>query len=285
MTHSIASSKGTLYVVATPIGHREDITARAIHILKTVDFIAAEDTRHSKPFLEAIGVQTKLIAFHQHNEEKACARFIETLEAGSNVALISDAGTPLIRDPGYPLVIAAYEAGIRVVPIPGASALIAALSAGGIPSDVFTFGGFLPATSAARQKALASFKNLYSHTLVFYESTHRLLALFQDIKAIFGEAVNLVVAKELTKTFETFVRGEVQEVWDWFLEDVARQKGEFVVMIAPREAETDTAEDRRVLDILLKELPVKKAAKVASELTGTSRNVLYALAIEGKHEG
>ncbi len=284
MTHSIASSKGTLYVVATPIGNREDITARAIHILKTVDLIAAEDTRHSKPFLEMLGVQTKLVAFHAHNEEKACARLIETLEQGRSIALISDAGTPLIRDPGYPLVTAAYDAGIQVVPIPGASALIAALSAGGIPSEVFTFGGFLPATSAARQKALAGFKSLYAHTLVFYESTHRLLALFQDIKTILGDAVKLVVAKELTKTFETFVRGDVQEVCDWFMADAARQKGEFVVMIAPRQVEADATEDKRVLDILLKELPVKKAAKIASELTGTSRNTLYALAIERKHE-
>ena len=282
MTHSIASSKGTLYVVATPIGNREDITQRAIHILKSVNLIAAEDTRHSRPFLDALVVQTKLIAFHAHNESNASARLIKTLEKGQNIALISDAGTPLIRDPGYPLVIDAHCAGIKVVPIPGACALIAALSAGGVPTDVFTFGGFLPTTKAARQRSLEGFKALLSHTLVFYESTHRLLACLEDIAAVFGDKVELVLAKELTKTFEAFVRGRVDEIEAWFSQDAARQKGEFVVMVQPRAVEEDITEDKRVLNVLLKELPVKQAVKLAAALTGSSRNALYALAIENK---
>ncbi|MDF1645679.1 MAG: 16S rRNA (cytidine(1402)-2'-O)-methyltransferase [Legionellaceae bacterium] len=282
MTHSIARSNGTLYVVATPIGNRDDITQRAIHILKTVDLIAAEDTRHSKPFLEGLGIQTKLIAFHAHNESNATARLIDALKKGQNIALISDAGTPLIRDPGYPLVTEARRAGIGVVPIPGACALITALSAGGVPSDVFTFGGFLPATKAARLRALEVFKSNLSHTLVFYESTHRLLACLEDIKLTFGDKVELVLAKELTKTFEAFVEGCVDEIKAWLLEDVARQKGEFVLMILPRELQEDTTEDKRCLDILLTALPVKQAVKIAAELTGSSRNALYALAIADK---
>ncbi len=282
MAQSIASSKGTLYVVATPIGNREDITGRAIDILKKVDLIASEDTRHSRPFLDALGIQTKLTAFHAHNESNASTRLIEQLENGHDIALISDAGTPLIRDPGYPLVVEAHQAGIQVVPIPGACALIAALSAGGVPSDVFTFGGFLPATKAARQRSLEGFKVLLSHTLVFYESTHRLLACLDDIQAVFGDEVELVLAKELTKTFETFVRGHAHEIQTWLLEEAARQKGEFVLMILPRALKEDMTEDRRVLDVLLADLPVKQAVKLTAKLTGSSRNALYALAIEDK---
>ncbi len=281
MTQSIASSNGTLYVVATPIGHRDDITYRAIHILKTVDCIAAEDTRHSRPFLDALGIQTKLQAFHAHNEAEASRKLISALEKGQDIALISDAGTPLIRDPGYPLILAAHKSGIRVVPIPGACALVAALSAAGVPSDVFTFGGFLPATQSARRRTLEAFKAL-AHTLVFYESTHRLLACLEDMAAVFGEDVKLVLAKELTKTFESFVRGTVADIKAWLTEDMARKKGEFVVIVEPRAAEDNTAEGMRVLSVLLKELPVKQAAKLASELTGCSRNALYALAIADK---
>ncbi|MDF1678472.1 MAG: 16S rRNA (cytidine(1402)-2'-O)-methyltransferase [Legionellaceae bacterium] len=281
MTQPIASSNGTLYVVATPIGHRDDITHRAIHILKTVDCIAAEDTRHSRPFLDALGVHTKLQAFHAHNEAEASKKLIDALAKGQDIALISDAGTPLIRDPGYPLILAAHKAGIRVVPIPGACALVTALSAAGVPSDVFTFGGFLPATQSARRRTLTDFKAL-SHTLVFYESTHRLLACLEDIAAVFGDDVKLVLAKELTKTFESFVRGTVVDIKAWLTEDAARKKGEFVVIIEPRVVADNTAEGMRVLSVLLKELPVKQAAKLASALTGCSRNALYALAIADK---
>jgi 16S rRNA (cytidine1402-2'-O)-methyltransferase len=282
MTHSIASSNGILYVVATPIGNREDITQRAVSILSSVDLIAAEDTRHSRILLDALNIQTKLISFHAHNESNASERLIERLQNGQSIALISDAGTPLIRDPGYPLVIKAHEAGIKVVPIPGACALIAALSAGGVPSDVFTFGGFLPATKAARKRALEDFKGLLSHTLVFYESTHRLLAALDDMAAVFGDKAQLVLGKELTKIFETFVRGSVEDIKAWLLAEPVRLKGEFVVMIQPRASEENISEDKKYLDILLKELPVKQAVKITSELTGSSRNALYALAIADK---
>ncbi len=282
MTHSIANSNGILYVVATPIGHRDDITLRAIHILKTVDLIAAEDTRHSKPFLESLGITTRCTAFHAHNESNTTARLIARLEQGENIALISDAGTPLIRDPGYPLVAQAHEAGIQVVPIPGACALVAALSAAGVPSDRFTFGGFLPATRAARQEALEGFDALLNHTLIFYESTHRLCACLDDLKTVFGVHTELVLAKELTKAFEAFVRGTADEIQAWLSADKARLKGEFVVMVLPRAAKEDTTEVQRCLDILCKELPVKQAVKLAAALTGSSRNALYAMAIADK---
>jgi 16S rRNA (cytidine1402-2'-O)-methyltransferase len=282
MKQIITSLKGILYVVATPIGNQEDITYRAVNILKSVDLIAAEDTRHSKPFLESLGIKTKLLAYHAHNELNSAKGLIDYLEQGKNIALISDAGTPLIRDPGYPLVRQAREAGCRVVPIPGASALTAALSAGGVPSDIFTFGGFLPATKAARQRALTEFKALSAHTLVFYESTHRLLALLEDMLHVFGEAVRLVLAKELTKTFEAFVEGSVDEIKAWLAADAARIKGEFVVMVLPREVADDMTEAQQCLAILLKELPVKQAVKLAAKLTGSSRNVLYALAIDSQ---
>jgi 16S rRNA (cytidine1402-2'-O)-methyltransferase len=268
-------------VVATPIGNREDITQRAVSILSSVDLIAAEDTRHSRVLLDALNIQTKLVSFHAHNESSASERLIESLKKGQSIALISDAGTPLIRDPGYPLVIKAHEAGIQVVPVPGACALIAALSASGVPSDIFTFGGFLPATQAARLRALENFKAL-PHTLVFYESTHRLLAALDDITMVFGETVELVLAKEITKIYEAFIRGTVDEIKVWLLADIARLKGEFVVMIQPRASEQNVSEDKKCLAILLKTLPVKQAVKIASELTGSSRNALYALAIADK---
>ncbi|MCH9757106.1 MAG: 16S rRNA (cytidine(1402)-2'-O)-methyltransferase [Gammaproteobacteria bacterium] len=282
MVNSIARPKGTLYVVATPIGNREDMTHRAIHVLKTVHMIACEDTRHSKPFLASLGIESKLVAFHAHNESNKSAALIEALDKGQDIALISDAGTPLISDPGYPLITEARHAGITVVPIPGACALVTALSAGGVPTDAFTFAGFLPATKSARVRSLEGFKKTVQHTLVFYESTHRLLACLDDILDVFGDELELVLAKELTKTFEAFVRGSVTEVKAWLMADKARQKGEFVLMLLPRERTVDTGEDKRCLAILLKELPVKQAVKLAAALTGSSRNALYALALADK---
>ncbi len=281
MTHTIASANGILYVVATPIGNQADITKRAVDILKSVDWVAAEDTRHAKPFLEALGVRTKCIAFHAHNEAKATTRCIDSLKAGENIALISDAGTPLIRDPGYPLVVAAHEAGIQVVPIPGACALIAALSAAGVPSELFTFGGFLPAAQAARQKALQAFVTLPTHTLVFYESTHRLLHALKDIEVVFGDTVQVVLAKELTKLFEAFVRGTPKVIKAWLLSDSARIKGEFVIMLPPRPV-TDTLGPATTClkHLLAEDLPLKKAVKIAAQLTGAARNRLYQWALE-----
>lgn len=274
MARSIASTDGTLYVVATPIGHQEDITLRARDVLREVDLIAAEDTRHSRPFLTALGVKTTVVSLHAHNEATHSVRLLEALKQGKNIALISDAGTPLIRDPGYPLVAMAQEAGIIVVPVPGACALIAALSAAGVPSEVFTFGGFLPATQTARCEALRAFA-VFSHTLVFYESTHRLLACLADIATVMGREKKLVLAKELTKTFEAFVHGTVDEVEAWILAEPARKKGEFVLIIPAEEQAADTTEDMRCLDILLKELPLKQAVKLAAQITGMNKNTLY----------
>ena len=195
-----ASAFGTLYVVATPIGNREDITFRAQHILRTVDYIFAEDTRHSLPLLTMLGVNKPFKALHAHNENTQGEQVLSLLRAGKSCALISDAGTPLISDPGYPLVTAARKESITVVPVPGPSAVIAALSAAGVPTDVFTFGGFLPAKAIARRRKLADFFKL-SHTLVFYESTHRIMECIEDISVVFGASSELVLAKELTKTF------------------------------------------------------------------------------------
>lgn len=279
MIQTTARAYGTLYIVATPIGNRQDITERAIHVLKTVDLIAAEDTRHARPFLELLGVHTKLVAFHAHNEAILAHQLIENLKQGQNIALVSDAGTPLIRDPGYPLVSVAHREQIRVVPVPGACALIAALSAAGVPSDMFTFAGFLPTTHAARQNTLQQFKSTLSHTLIFYESTHRIIPCLQDIQHVFGDSVALVLAKELTKTFETFVRGDVTQLLHWLTADVSRQKGEFVLMLLPPKKHSELAESERCLKILLKELPLKKAVQLTVALTGESRNAVYELAL------
>jgi 16S rRNA (cytidine1402-2'-O)-methyltransferase len=273
---------GILYVVATPIGNRDDITKRALDSLKAVDCVAAEDTRHSGQLLAAFGIKTKLIALHAHNEAKMSGALIGRLKAGESIALISDAGTPLIRDPGYPLVAEAQAEGITVVPIPGACALVAALSAAGVPTDVFTFAGFLPATSSARQRALEGFKSL-THTLVFYESTHRLMASLADIAVVFGEQIEVVLAKELTKTFETFMRGTVAELHAWLLDDAARKKGEFVLIIPPRAVEDDKTGAMHYLEVLLQDLPLKQAVKLAAKLTGVNRNELYAEALALKN--
>ncbi len=287
MTHVTASITGTLYVVATPIGHRDDITLRALQVLKHVDYIAAEDTRHSRPFLAELGIQTSLISLHAHNEATESARLIERLKQGQHIALISDAGTPLIRDPGYPLVKQARENGIVVVPIPGACALIAALSAAGVPTDIFTFAGFLPTTTSARRTALQAFKTTLQHTIVFYESTHRLNACLDDMLQVFGDACEMVLAKELTKTFETFVTGSIPDIQAWLLEDRARQKGEFVVIVPPRVCDERIGEHDACLEVLLADLPVKQAVTLTVKLTGANRNILYsrALALHKKMRG
>ncbi len=274
-----ASAFGTLYVVATPIGNREDITFRAQHILRTVDYIFAEDTRHSLPLLTMLGVNKPLKALHAHNENAQCEQVLSLLRAGKSCALISDAGTPLISDPGYPLVNLARQEQMNVVPVPGPSAVITALSAAGVPTDVFTFGGFLPAKTLARRRKLADFLKL-SHTLVFYESTHRIIECIEDISVVFGASAELVLAKELTKTFERFVSGSCMDVLHWLHEDSAYQKGEFVLII-PARAEVDKDELRasQYLSVLLAELPLKQAVQLTSKLTGAHRNELYALAL------
>ncbi|KTC64821.1 tetrapyrrole (corrin/porphyrin) methylase (plasmid) [Legionella adelaidensis] len=277
-----STSAGILYVVATPIGNLEDISRRAIRIFAEVDAILAEDTRHSRQLLNALGIQKTLISLHAHNESIRVGSVIDELLIGKNFALISDAGTPLINDPGFPLVKAAREQGITVTPIPGACALIAALSAAGIPCDLFTFAGFLPVKQSSRRERLNELKSL-NHTLIFYESTHRILECLHDIATIFGDSSQIVLAKELTKTFETFVSSTTSEVIKWLGEEESRQKGEFVLILPPRVTENlPSLEEDKLLALLIKEMPVKKAVKIVVEMTGGNKNDLYRKALELK---
>lgn len=272
---------GTIYVVATPIGNLADMSQRAIAVLRDVDLIAAEDTRHSLPLLQQFGITTPMQACHEHNEAQISDRLLAQVHAGRDLALISDAGTPLLSDPGFVLVRRAAEQGIAVVPIPGPSALIAALSVSGLPTDRFRFEGFLPNKAKARRDALEGL-TLETATLVFYESSHRIQACLADMAEIFGEAREAVVARELTKRFEQTERGTLVHLVEWIAADANRQKGEFVVMVHGAEVRAcvDDAEARRVLQILLKSLPVKQAAAAAAEITGQRKNALYQLALE-----
>ncbi|WP_423357105.1 16S rRNA (cytidine(1402)-2'-O)-methyltransferase [Pseudomonas citronellolis] len=277
-------SLGTLYVVATPIGNLDDISARAQRTLREVALIAAEDTRHSIRLLQHFGIETPLAACHEHNEREQGGRFITRLLAGDDVALVSDAGTPLISDPGYHLVRQARAAGIRVVPVPGACALIAGLSAAGLPSDRFVFEGFLPARTAGRKARLEALRE-EPRTLIFYEAPHRILECIQDMAEVFGEARQAVLARELTKTFETLKGLPLGELRDWVAADANQQRGECVLLLAGWEAPEEEgidAESLRVLDLLLAELPVKRAAALAAEITGVRKNLLYQAALERK---
>lgn len=269
----------TLFIVATPIGNLQDITLRALDTLKQVDLIAAEDTRHSGKLLSHYGIKTKLIALHDYNESK-CSHFIcEQLKQGKNIALISDAGTPLISDPGYHLVNAVREQGYKVVPIPGACAAIAALSASGMPTDKFLFLGFLPAKSSQQIKHLEGLVG-ESCTMVFYESPHRLLQTIENMAQVFGQERQVVLGKELTKTFETIHATTLSQLSEWLVADTDRQRGEFVILVhgATKTIEID-AEIMRILQILAKDLPSKQAATIASQITGVNKNQLYKLLI------
>lgn len=285
MTLSPASGSavGTLYVVATPIGNLDDITARALRVLKEVSLVAAEDTRHSVRLLQHFGIETPLAACHEHNERDQGGRFLARLQAGDDVALISDAGTPLISDPGFHLVRQARAAGIPVVPVPGACALIAALSSAGLPSDRFIFEGFLPAKTTARRGRLEALKE-EPRTLIFYEAPHRLLESLEDMRGVFGGDRPAVLARELTKTFETLRGAPLEELCGWVAADSNQQRGECVVLVggwqAPEGEGALSAEALRVLDLLLAELPVKRAAALAAEITGVRKNLLYQAALE-----
>ncbi len=276
---------GSLYVVATPIGNLDDISARALRILREVALIAAEDTRHSARLLQHFGIQTPLAACHEHNERDQGGRFLARLQAGEDVALISDAGTPLISDPGYHLVRQARAAGIAVVPVPGACALIAALSAAGLPSDRFIFEGFLPAKAAGRRARLEQVRE-EPRTLIFYEAPHRILECLQDMREVFGDDRPALLARELTKTFETLQGLPLAELCEWVAADSNQQRGECVVLVAgwqaPEGEEAVSAEALRVLDLLLSEMPLRRAAALAAEITGVRKNVLYQAALERK---
>ncbi len=270
----------TLYIVATPIGNLDDITLRAIDTLKKVDLIAAEDTRHSGLLLQHLGIKAKLFALHDHNEQAKADHVIEKLQQGLSIALISDAGTPLINDPGYHLVKACRERNIKVVPIPGACAAIAALSVAGLPSDKFSYEGFLPAKTKARQDALSLLVD-ESRTMIFYESTHRLFDTLADMQTIFGDNKQIVLAKELTKTWETIVSLPVCQLLEWLKADSNRQKGEFVLIVEGH-TKTDKAIDSAVINtlkLLQKELPLKKAASLTAEIYGLKKNQLYQIGL------
>ncbi|WP_263142339.1 16S rRNA (cytidine(1402)-2'-O)-methyltransferase [Pseudomonas alcaligenes] len=278
-----ASVTGTLYVVATPIGNLDDISARALRILRDAALVAAEDTRHSVRLLQHFGIETPLIACHDHNEREQGGRILARLQAGDDVALVSDAGTPLISDPGFHLVRQVRAAGVRVVPVPGACALVAALSAAGLPSDRFIFEGFLPAKATARRARLEHIKE-EPRTLIFYEAPHRLLDCLGDLRAVFGDERQAVLARELTKTFETLKGAPLAELIDWVAADSNQQRGECVLLVAgwqaPEGEEALSAEALRVLDLLLAELPLKRAAALAAEITGVRKNLLYQAALD-----
>lgn len=280
------SKAGTLYVVATPIGNLEDMTPRAIRVLSEVDLIAAEDTRHSGKLLKHFGIDAKTEALHEHNERSQVPRLIEILQAGKSIAFITDAGTPLVSDPGFHLVRSARQAGLAVIPVPGACAAIAALSAAGLPSDRFVFEGFPPAKSAARRAVFEKLRE-EARTLIFYESPHRILESLGEMTEIFGPGREAVLARELTKQFETVRSGTLTELSAWVSHDPHQQLGEFVILIhgvprAEREAVDEEAE--RVLRILLEELPVSQAAALAAKVTGLKKNRLYeyALSLKGR---
>lgn len=274
------SNPVALYIVATPIGNLEDLSPRAARILGEVALIAAEDTRTTRKLLAHFGISTSTTALHEHNEREQVPKLLEQLRQGKSIALVSDAGTPLVSDPGFHLVRAARDAGIAVVPIPGPCAAIAALSAAGLPSDRFAFEGFPPAKSAARR---ALFQRLAHEprTLIFYESTHRIVDCLADMAAEFGPGREAVVARELTKKFETLRAGPLGVLADWIARDETPRQGEFVLLVHGAEARAgaDASEAERILDTLLESLPVSQAVELAAKLTGQPRNALYRRAL------
>lgn len=276
------SSEQTLYIVATPIGNRDDISARAIQVLRHVDRIYAEDTRHSLPLLRHHGIETRLWPLHEHNEQTQVQVILDHLRSPATAALITDAGTPLISDPGYRLVRACRNAGITVSPIPGACALTAALSVAGLPTDRFEFVGFPPNKSSARETFLRALVSR-THTLIFYESPHRIVDCLRDVARLFGEQRPVAVTRELTKRFETVLFGTAESVLETVEADHYQQKGEFVVIIgAPvsaQEGESDHPDVDRLLAVLMQHLPVKTAARCVAEIEGLNKKQVYARAL------
>ncbi len=271
------SSQGTLFIVATPIGNLKDITLRAIDVLTSVDWIAAEDTRHTKGLLQSLGIRQTLISLHEHNETNRSAQLLARLQLGETGALVSDAGTPLINDPGYYLVKLLREHGIRVVPVPGASALITALCAAGLPTDHFSYEGFLPAKSSKRQAVLLALKK-ETRTLVFYESPHRIQAALMDLKKVLGGERVISIARELTKRFEQFIQGSVEEVIVYFEQHPEKVRGEFVLMVsgAVEKEMAVLSEWDDLIGILLKQkLPVKQIAEIIADYAGVKKKPIY----------
>lgn len=276
---------GKLFIVATPIGNLEDLTPRARQTLAEVDLIAAEDTRHTGRLLSHIGVKARLLALHDHNEEQAVAGVIAALQSGQSVALVSDAGTPLVSDPGYRLVRAAHQIGIAVSPIPGASAVTAALSAAGLPTDRFCFEGFLPAKKAARRKVLDSLAT-ENRTMVFYESVHRIAESIDDMCSVLGAERAAFIGRELTKMHEQCVQATLGSLKDKVVDGTIVGKGEFVIAVAgaPKSDAASIDADRLLLE-LAEHLPAKDAAKITATISGAKRNALYARLLELKKQG
>lgn len=271
-----------LYIVATPIGNLNDMSSRALDTLKSVDVIACEDTRHTKRLLSHFGISTPTFSYHEHNEQKSTDKIIQLLQEQKSVALVSDAGTPLISDPGYAIVSRAHELNITLSPIPGPCAAITALSVSGLPSDKFIFEGFLPSKSAARQHRLTELKT-ESRTLIFYEAPHRVIDTVQDLITIFGDARNIALCRELTKTFETLYKSTAKHVLHWLEENPNHQKGEFALVVAGisdnEKNHLNQEKAQRLIQQLIPELSLKKSVQLAADLYHVSKNTLYEWAL------
>ncbi len=275
---------GTLFIVATPIGNLGDISHRALEVLNNVETVLAEDTRHSKRLFNHYGISSKLRSCHQHNEDQILDWLYQTLDSGKDVALISDAGTPLISDPGFVVVRALRGRGYTVNAVPGASSIIAALSVAGLPTDRFVFDGFLSAKGPARRTQLTNY-DTESRTIVLLESSHRIVACLQDIVNVLGDGRQLVIARELTKKFETVLAGSAGELLELLVNDANQTRGEFVLMLhGVKEMESDQADVIAVLKVLMSELPLKQAAGLAAKLTGNRKNDVYEMALSLKAE-
>ncbi len=275
-------SPGTLYLVATPIGNLADITQRAISVLGQVDIVAAEDTRHSQRLLSHLGIKPQMLAYHEHNEERITPKLLAELAAGKAVALISDAGTPLISDPGYRLVTQAHDNEVKIVPVPGVCAAIAALSAAGLATDSFTFEGFPPAKQGARLHFLEALAQ-QPRTMIFYISCHRIIETLKDMSEVFGDSRRVTFARELTKTFETIKRAELSDLVSWVEADDNQRKGEIVLVVEGKETQAaDSTQIDHYLSVLMAELPVKQSVGLVVKLTGEHKNDVYKRALELK---
>ncbi len=280
----MSNDPGILYVIATPIGNLDDISHRALTMLAAVDYIAAEDTRHTRRLLQQFAIETPMLSLHQHNEGQMADKLVDRLHGGQSIALVSDAGTPLISDPGFPLVRRCREAGIQVSPVPGASALIAALSVSGLPTDHFLFEGFVPRTQSARITYLQGLSK-QAHTMVFYESSHRIAACIGDMAVVFGGQRPVFLAREITKLYEDLRLTTLAQLSKQMVEDSNLVRGEFVVVIAGLipDVDDEIPEDvLRLLEILCAELPVKQAAALAAKHSGIKKNRLYQAALSLK---
>ncbi len=281
MTQQHSGIAGSLYIVATPIGNLDDISQRALQVLREVAWVAAEDTRHSGKLLSHFNISARFLSLHDHNEKQRAASLLQKLQAGDSVALVSDAGTPLISDPGYSLVRLCRDAGVKIVPLPGPCALIAALCCAGLPTDKFHFIGFLPAKSGQRQQVLADIPANVG-TLITYEAARRVKGTLADVAVVFGEDRELVLAKEISKTFEHFCHGTAKSITAWLEEDPQRCQGEMVLMIAPPASKPDDdihPVAQKTLKLLMSELPLKKAAALTAEIHGEKKNALYKLGL------